>query len=158
MYGVILVDFRFKFDKNGQVSFAHGAVRYKGDLNFIKSILEYLNKFENFPVRVLLENKPGYKDQEFINWCKYIEETYTNIKFFGGRNKWNWVELYKFKMEHPKLEDKYSSCNTDEPGKPRTGTYLDDLCPILYAKKNNKKNIANGTYKEYLMIDFVEIR
>ena len=157
-YNVELVDLRFKFNDKGQVSFAHGAIKYKGGLEIITEVLEYLNSYENFPVRVLLENKPGDKDQEFIAWCKYIEETYTNIEFFGGRNKWNWDELYKFKNKHPKVLDKYSSCNTNEPGKPQTGTYLDDLCPILYAKKNNKKNIENGTDKDYLMIDFVEIR
>ena len=56
------------------------------------------------------------------------------------------------------MTDKYSSCNTNEPGKPQTGTYLDDLYPKAYAKKNNRINLLNGTEKEYLMIDFVEIR
>ena len=67
-------------------------------------------------------------------------------------------QLYKFKNEEPSMTDKYSSCNTNEPGKPQTGTYLDDLYPKSYAKKNNRTNLLNGTDKEYLMIDFVEIR
>lgn len=157
-YNVKMVDLRFRFNKKGEISFAHGAVEYKGDRQFIEDILFYLNSKKGFPARVMLENKDGEMEEEFCHWCQYIERAYPNIKFFGGRNKWTWKEIYKFKMDHPKLEDKYSSCNTDEPGKPQTGTYLDDLCPILYAKKNNKKNLANGTDREFMMIDFVEIR
>lgn len=156
-YGVQLVDLRFKFDKKGNVCFAHGAVEYKGDLGFILDILAYLDSYEGFPVRVLLENKEGKADEYFKEWCQYIEERYPNIKFFGGRNKWTWTEVYKFKNEHASIEDKYSSCNTNEPGKPQTGTYLDDLCPIWYARAHNTDNRERGTEKEYLMIDFVEI-
>lgn len=154
IYGVRLFDLRFKFNKKGEVHFAHGAIEYKGNIG---ETLNYLNSLDNIPVRIMLENKPGDKESEFKAWCEYLEDTYKNIKFFGGRNKWNWEELYKFKHEHPKVEDKYSSCNTNEPGKPQTGTYIDDLCPIWYAKKNNKINRKNGTIKDYLMIDFVEI-
>lgn len=154
-YGVELVDLRFKFNKKGQVFFAHGAIEYKGSIG---KTLEYLNSFKDFPVRVMLENKPGEHETSFKTWCSYLERTYHNIKFFGGRNKWTWEELYKFKNEHPSLEDKYSSCNTNEPGKPKTGTIIDDLCPIWYAKNHNRKNRIKGTDKEYLMIDFVEIK
>ena len=154
-YGVELVDLRFKFNNKGQVFFAHGAIEYKCNIH---EILKYLNSFDGFPARVMLENKPGDKEEEFKAWCEYIENTYTNIKFFCGRNKWSWEQLYKFKNEEPSMTDKYSSCNTNEPGKPQTGTYLDDLYPKSYAKKNNRTNLLNGTDKEYLMIDFVEIR
>ena len=156
-YGVELVDLRFRFNKKGKVSFAHGMMEYKGDLDFIHSVLEYLNSFEKFPVRVLLENKDEYAKEYFKEWCKTIEGKYTNIRFFCGRNKWTWEQLYKFNSVEPSVEDKYSSNNTNEPGKPITGTYLDDLCPIWYAKTNNKDNREAGTDKEYLMIDFVEI-
>ena len=155
IYDVRLFDLRFKFNKKGEVSFAHGAVEYEGN---IEEIMNFLNSLNNIPVRIMLENKPGDKENEFKAWCEYLKNTYKNIRFFGGRNKWSWEELYKFDMAHPSLEDKYSSCNTNEPGKPQTGTYLDDLCPIIYAKQNNKKNLAKGTDKDYLMIDFVEIR
>lgn len=153
-YGVRLFDLRFRFNKKGQVHFAHGVMEYKGD---IEGTLKYLNNIGDIPVRVMLENKPGDKDKEFKAWCEYLENTYSNIKFFCGRNKWNWEQLYKFKNPEPSMTDKYSSCNTNEPGKPQTGTIVDDLCPIWYAKKNNKKNRALGTEKDYLMIDFVEI-
>ena len=154
-YGVKLVDLRFKFNKDDKVFFAHGAIEYKCDIH---EILKYLNSFGGFPARVMLENKPGDKEEQFKAWCEYIENTYTNIKFFGGRNKWSWKQLYQFKNPEPSMTDKYSSCNTNEPGKPQTGTYLDDLYPKAYAKKNNRINLLNGTGKKYLMIDFVEIR
>ena len=158
-YGVQLVDLRFKFDKKGNVCFAHGAIEYKSDINFIDDILGYLNTYKDFPARVMFENKGNdvRAEKYFIEWCKRIEEKFPNIKFFGGRNKWTWKEVYKFPTPHASVEDKYSSCNTNEPGKPQTGTYIDDLCPIWYAHAHNKDNRERGTLKDYVMVDFVEI-
>jgi hypothetical protein len=155
-YGVRLVDLRFRFDKKGNVCFAHGIMEYKGDKKFILDVLSYLNLYKGFPVRVLCENKDKWAEEHFMKWCEFIEKQYPNIKFFGGRNKWTWKLVYDFGNDVD-MEDKYSSNNTNDPNKPITGTYLDDWCPILYAKANNKKNRENGTEKEYLTIDFVEI-
>lgn len=157
-YGVKLFDLRFKFNKKGEVHFAHGAIEYKGNNAFIFGILEYLNSLKDVTVIVRYENKEGEFEKEFKEWCKYLEETFTNVTWVGGINKWNCKMVYKFKNTFPSIEDKYSSCNVNEPGRAVTGNVFDDLCPIIYAKKYNKINIANGTIKDYLMIDFVEIQ
>lgn len=157
-YGVKLFDLRFRFNKKGEVHFAHGAVEYTGNRAFIFSILEYLNSLKDITVIVRYENKEGEFEEEFKEWCNYLETTFTNVKWTGGTNKWKGKLVYKFKNPFPNVEDKYSSCNVNEPGKPATGTIVDDLCPIWYAKKNNTINLAKGTNKKYLMIDFVEIR
>lgn len=156
-YGVKLFDLRFRFNKKGEVHFAHGAVEYTGSKAFIFGILEYLNSLKDITVIVRYENKEGEFEEEFKEWCKYLETTFTKVKWTGGTNKWRGKLVYKFKRPFPSVEDKYSSCNTNVPGKPVTGTILDDLCPIWYAKKNNRINKMNGTKKDYLMIDFVEI-
>lgn len=156
-YGVKLFDLRFRFNKKGEVHFAHGAVEYTGSKAFIFGILDYLNSLKGITVIVRYENKEGEFEEEFREWCKYLENTFTNVKWTGGTNKWKGKLVYKFKAPFPSVEDKYSSCNTNVPGKSVTGTILDDLCPIWYAKKNNRINKMNGTKKDYLMIDFVEI-
>lgn len=155
-YGCRLFDLRFKFNKKGEVHFAHGAIEYKGGMDFIKEVLSFLNEKE-LPVRIVYENNDGEYEQEFYDWCKWIEETYPKAKWFAGRNKWTWKQIYPFKTPDANMEDKYSSCNVKEPGKKQTGTILDDLWPWIYAKLNNRKNRLAGTEKKYLMIDFVEI-
>ena len=152
-YGVRLFDLRIKFNKNGKASFAHGLIEY--DIK-IDDVLNYLNALDPIPVRILLENKEGEFEKEFKQWCKETKKQYPKIKFFGGRNKYSWKEIYKFKYKGPEYLDKYSSNNTK--GKKVTGTYLDDWWPWLYAKLNNKKNITKGTEKEYILIDFIEIQ
>lgn len=152
-YGVRMFDLRIKFNSKGEACFAHGIMEYKASID---NTLEYLNTLDKVPVRILLENKAGEYEKEFRKWCKDIKKKYTNIKFFGGRNKYSWVIIYHFKYKGPTYLDKYSSNNKEE-GK-LTGTYLDDWCPWLYAIFNNKKNIKEGTNKEFLLLDFVNIK
>lgn len=152
-YGVRLFDLRVRFNKDGEIYFAHGIVEYKCDCIGILHVLDYLDT-KNAPVRIMLENKDGSHEEEFKEWCKYFEESYPNIKFFGGRNKWTWKQIYKFKNSEFDIENKYSSCNYNNS---TTGSIWDDWFPWLYAYKNNKINRKKGTYRDYLMIDFVEI-
>lgn len=152
-YDVRLFDLRIKFNKGGNVCFAHGAMEYDVDIN---EVLSYLNSIGDIPVRILLENKAGEYEEEFKQWCREARKSYPKIKFFGGRNKYSWKEVFKFKYKGPSYTDKYSS-NNSKSGK-ITGTYLDDWFPFLYAFFNNKKNIEKGTEAEYLLIDFVEIK
>lgn len=155
-YDIRLFDLRIKI-KNGQAIFAHGSMDYKQP---IEPILNYLNNkasnCEEVYVRILSENKPEEYENEFISWCQDAEQKYPNLRFFGGRNKYTWKQIYKFKSPEPTYLDKYSSYNK-EKGK-ITGTYLDDWFPWIYAKFHNKKNIKVGTDRDYLLIDFVNIR
>lgn len=155
-YGIRLFDIRIKFNKNGEVMFAHGAMEYECDMD---SIFKYLNEVpEPVDCRILLENKPDQFENLFILWCQNTKKKYPNIRYFGGRNKYTWKEVYHYKYQGPTFLDKYSSYNVEETGKPITGTYLDDWFPFLYAWKHNRENIEIGTDRDYLMIDFVNIQ
>lgn len=146
-YGVRLFDLRIKFNKKGEVFFAHGAMDYKES---IEKVLNYLNSvLEPVDCRILLENREGEFEPEFIKWCEETDNKYDNIRFFGGNNKYSWKKVYNFPYEGPSYLDKYSST---------TGTLLDDWFPYFYARCNNKTNIKQGTDKDYLLIDFVNIQ
>ena len=152
--GARLFDLRIKFNKKGEVFFAHGIMEYKESIDDALAFLDSIGA----DVRILLENQPDEFENSFIVWCQKVRKQYPNIKFFGGRNKYTWKEVYKFGYKGPSFHEKYSSYNTEEKDKPITGTYLDDWFPLLYAWLNNKKNIEKGTDRDYLMIDFVNIQ
>lgn len=154
IYGVRMFDFRIKFTKKG-FHIAHGYMKFKGDIH---DFLRYLNDKQDVIVRILIENKPDRYKTEFQNFCNAVENTYKNIRFCGGRNKHNWQVYYQFSQEDPTYLDKYASNNVQEPGKHWSGCRLDDIWPWIYAKLYNKKNIQKGTDKEFLLIDFVNIR
>lgn len=148
-YGVRLFDLRIKF-YNGKPKFAHGSMLYKGD---VYETLRWIDSLKGIYVRIILEentyNKKTDQAEEFKCFCKKIEANYRNIIFFGGNRKCNWERLYQFTNADPSLDDKYSST---------TGTKLDDWWPWPYAAAHNADNIKVGTDKDFLFIDFVNIR
>lgn len=153
-YGVRMFDLRIKFSKGGKYSFAHGIMEYDLDVD---EILTLLNDFpENVDVRIIQENREGEFEDTFIQWCQKVRKQYPNIKFFGGRNKGSWKVIYNFGYKGPTFLDKYSSVNNETAN--YTGTIWDDWFPFLYAWKNNRENIKNGTDRDYLFIDFVNIQ
>lgn len=164
-YDVRLFDFRVKF-KDEEPVFAHGLMQFKGS---VTDHLDYLNSAAsttNTPVyaRIILESNSKMKNQDtqellFIEFCEYITHKYTNLKFFGGRRKYDWKVVYDFGFE-PNLTDRYSSTTNIFGGKKTHWTaILDDFWPWLYARLNNKKNIKNLDNPDtILFIDFVNIR
>ena len=156
--GIRLFDFRYKINKKGLPTYAHGIIEYDMPID---EPLEFLNglatKDDPIYVRILQENRPDEHVEEFAKWCEEIQAKYPNLIFFCGRNKYNWKIVYDFPANPgPTFLDKYSSNNQEKY--PVTGTYLDDLYPKLYALLNNRKNIKAGTDREFLMIDFINIR
>lgn len=153
-YGVRMFDLRIKCKKNGDKVFAHGLMEYNLDID---EVLNFLNNVpEQVDVRLIQENKTGEFEDTFIIFCQNIRKKYPNIKFFGGLNKGSWKPIYKFKYKGPTYLDKYSSVNNETSN--YTGTIWDDWFPFLYAWKNNRENIENGTDRDYLLIDFVNIQ
>lgn len=151
-YNVRMFDLRISFNKLIP-EFRHGMMAYKGD---VEEVLMYLNAMGDTYVRLIYETSGTDEKGSilFREYCKLWNKKYKGIKFFCGRRKSDWKELYHFKY-NPTYENKYSSMNTKEG---TTGTVLDDWFPLLYAKFNNRKNLERGTDKEFLMIDFVNIR
>ena len=148
-YGIRMFDLRITFD-GGQPVFAHGIFQFKPD---VFETLKWIESHPGLYVRIILEENnevKGIADEEkFINFCKVIEDAFPNTIFFGGQRKYDWNVIYNFKNQYPSIDDKYSST---------TGTKMDDLYPKYYAKNNNAKNIANGTDKDWMLIDFVNIQ
>lgn len=149
--GARLFDIRVRFDKNGDLTFAHGPIEFKGNVNEALEELNTLAEGHKVYVRTILESNTRMKDQDlqeehFRYFCDNIQEEYTNLTFFGGNRKYDWKVVYDFNVQEPTLDDKYSST---------TGTKIDDLWPWFYAKTHNKKLLKNGTDKDVLFIDFI---
>lgn len=163
--GVQLFDLRVRFDRDtGLPYICHGLMRYFGCpyslLGAMSCFSEHLGI--TFYVRVVLERKhpSDYEAMKFRSFCKRISERY-KLLFFGGNDRSDWGcrhPYYKFKTPAQDLDDKYSSTTTLFPRGFKWLRYLDDLCPILYARLNNRRNIERGTSHEWLFIDFVDIR
>jgi hypothetical protein len=164
-YGCRLFDFRVRYDKNGDLTFAHGSAYFHGHVETYIGELNDLaaNAYGPTYARIILESNSEMKDQasqeeHFKLFCEYIQKTYTNLVFFGGNRKYDWEVIYNFKTEEPVLDDKYSSTTElfgGEHGSLRAK--IDDIYPWLYAKLYNKKNIKKGTDKDCLFIDFVDM-
>ena len=91
---------------------------------------------------------PKFNRSMFKNLCGLFKLKYRNIKFWCGRNLYNWEVDYDF-GEEPTCEENYSSVSNPK--------YIDDWFPYIYAKFNNKKIRQKGTEKDILLIDFVNI-
>lgn len=148
--GVRCFDLRIRFNL-GTLVVAHGAMEYKITREQLKADLEWLNSKGNVYVRILHEvrNKKQYTTlslKKFRLFCGFLENTYTHLKFWCGRNLYTWEVDYKFKIE-PSCEEKYSSVCPPK--------ILDDWYPRLYAKKKNKEILKQGTDKDILLIDFI---
>lgn len=153
-FGVRCFDLRVKFDKDGKLSVAHGSMVYDIDKEGLLKDLQFINnRTITCYVRVLHEvrNKRAYNEKSinyFKEFCNEIVEAYPNIKFWCGRNLYNWSIDYEF-SEHPTCEEKYSSVCPPK--------IIDDWFPFIYAKLNNSKIKNKGTDKDILLIDYVDI-
>lgn len=153
-YGVHCFDLRVKFDKDGTLQIAHGSAVYKYSDKDLYKDLDFINDKGDCYVRVLHEirHKKEHTDasiEDFSNFCKYLEDTYKHINFWCGRNLADWTMDYIF-WHNPSCEELYSSVCPPK--------LIDDWYPKLYAKRNNKKNLAKGTDKDIMLIDFVNIK
>lgn len=151
--GVRCFDLRVLFDKYGIVYVAHGFMKYNIDFSELNENLKWLNDKGDCYVRLIHEvrRKSQYTDFAktcFQGFCLYVLK-YSNIKWWCGRNLYNWEFDYDFGPE-PTCEENYSSVMPPK--------WLDDWFPWLYSKLNNKKILAKGTDKDILLIDFVNTK
>ena len=150
--GVRCFDLRIRFD-HGSPVIAHGLMQYKYTFEELLNDLDMLNSKGDCYVRLLHEvrNKKQYTEESvemFKDICSQFESTYENIKFWCGRNLYNWDIDYKFN-NNPTCEEKYSSV---QPPK-----LLDDWYPKIYAMCKNKEIKKIGTNCQILLIDYVNI-
>lgn len=146
--GARMFDLRIRFDSYGNKIMAHGLIEYpttniKKDLEFLQSLNE------DIYIRIILETgkENVYNENLFKEFCYNIKEKYNNIKFFGGRRKYDWKVIFDFGIEEPCIKELHASV---------VNSKIDDLYPYLYAKRNNDRNVKNNQdYNGYLMIDFI---
>ena len=151
-YGVRCFDLRVKFD-GGVPVVVHNIIEYELSEHELADTLYWLDAKGDVYVRVLLDirNEKGYTAEQrgmFVDFCYDIERAFKKIKFWCGRTLYDWSVLYEFK-NNPSCEEKYSSVCPPK--------IIDDWWPYLFAKKNNKRILQEGTDKDFLMIDFVNI-
>lgn len=151
LYNVNCFDLRIRFNKKGKIVIAHGFMEYKYSKEDLIKDLNFLNLKNCVVVRILHEvrTKKQYTKEStsrFINFCIAAQQMFPNIKFWCGRNLYNWNIEYNFSY-NPSCEEKYSSVCSPK--------LIDDWFPRLFAKYNNKKILKEGTDKDILLIDFV---
>lgn len=148
-HGVRCFDLRLQYDGD-TLQVVHGLMVYKITCDELLKDLKWLDEQGDVWVRVLHDarTKKLYNDKayrHFLDDCAAFESLYPNIKFWCGRNLYNWNVDYQFE-NNPSCDEKYSSVVLPK---------YDDLCPRYYAKKYNKKIYKQGTDKDILLIDFV---
>ena len=168
--GARVFDVRLWYDNRICTEIRHGRIAYSQSHIALYEMLKFLNKKGDCYVRILCEEDSFAKhdplavnkEHTFIDDCAYFENSYKNIKFFGGNRKYDWKVLYEFKNKDiPTLVDKYSSTTSLFKNDNKFLRIIDDLCPILYAKLKNHQNIEEHKQsgsKDYLFIDFINIQ
>ena len=152
-YGVRCFDLRLRFKEgtSGIPQVNHNLIVYDISVAMILQHLGWLDDRQDVAVRVLLDvrSKKRYTEFQrdcFSRWCKTLSEQYINIKFWCGRNLYNWKEEYHFEY-NPSCDEKYSSVCSPK--------LIDDWYPRWFAKKNTKKIYEAGSKCNYLMLDFI---
>ena len=164
--GAIGFDLRLFWDKKGNLEFRHGIVSYPADN--IWEVLDFIRD-HNLYVRILFElrsyNKKHIKNidelkDKFREFCKEIEDKYPTVKFYGGCATCDWEQLYVFKNdEHIPEIGLYSSNTSLFKSSNNFLRIIDDLCPWIYAKLMNRKNIEKYKDSEqYISVDFINIQ
>lgn len=154
-YGIKLFDIRVKYNSKERIwELAHGAMVFKGKTP--DEVFEYLNSLnDEIYVRLVLEYNRAPKDIDIISSLFAMQaskwrEKYSNITFWGFNRKYDWKRLYEYEgMKELSMYQAISSA---------TWKIWDDWFPWLYAWFHNADNIKQGTDKEWLLIDFVDMR
>lgn len=154
-YGVRCFDLRIRFDALNRSVIAHGVIEYGFTAGSgLYAELHRFNEAGDVMVRVLHEvrSKGPYTEEHvrlFRAFCESVAQRYPNIRFWCGRNLYNWEKDYDF-GEDPSCEERYASVS-----RPRM---LDDWWPWLFARLRNRAVLQAGTDKDVLLMDFVNIR
>lgn len=150
-YGVRCFDLRIHFTSNGEMRVNHSFMNYAIKDEELFEQMEWLNKQKDVAVRILLDirSKIEYTDLQlsmFKLCCSVLENKYTNIKFWCGRNLYNWNVEYPFSYE-PTCAEKYASVCAP--------AWIDDWYPRWFAKRHTKEIYKKGSSADFLMLDFV---
>lgn len=150
--GVRCFDLRLKFKKDAMY-IAHGCMLYKYAIEDLLYDLGLLNDVpDEIYIRIIHEarTKKEYTKEnieKFMDYALMLKNRFHKLKFWCGKNLYNWETDYEF-PDKPTCEEKYASVC-----KPK---WLDDWWPWLFARLNNKKIVKQGTDKDILLIDYIQ--
>ena len=152
-YNVRCFDLRVRFAKDHSLLVVHNMIEYKIEEYELLNQLAFLNGMKKCYVRILLDvrKRKHYTEEQrilFQELCLNLEHNFPKIKFWCGRNLYNWEYEYHFGY-NPTTTERYASVC-----KPHL---LDDWFPFIYAWKNNKKIKEETFNSEILLIDFVNL-
>ena len=151
-YDVRCFDLRVSFS-HVKIILAHGFMKYDYSEEALWEDLQWINDKKDCCIRILHEarNKKdackniGY----FREFCFKVARKYPNIKFWGGKNLYDWNTDFEF-IYRPSCREMYSSV--------RPPKLLDDWFPWLYAHLRNLHIRKTEIKEEILLIDFVNIK
>jgi hypothetical protein len=148
--GVRCFDLRVRF-KDDKPIVAHGIIEYDISEKDLFESLEYLNLKGDVFVRILHEvrTKKQYTEEAVENFVDFIiklQTRFTNIRFWCGKNLYNWETDYEFPCKLS-CEEKYASVCPPK--------LIDNWYPRWFAKENNKEILSQEHNVDFLMIDFV---
>ena len=151
--GVRCFDLRIRSDKDGALQVAHGCVVYDIGLFSLMGMLSWFDKRGDVMVRILHEvrNESQYTHNAkflFADTCGYFVQQYPHIRFWCGRNLYDWQKDYNF-GDDPSCEERYSSVCPPK---------LLVWWPWLWARLHNMDVREKGTESEILLMDFVDIK
>lgn len=155
--GVRCFDLRLRIDKYYQPHIVHNSFDY-GYLDEIGNGLRWLNTKRDVVIRVIhdVRKEKDYTPHTIKHFrleCKILLLEYPNIKFWCGRNLFNWDVDYEFDYR-PTCIEKYSSVCAPK--------LIDDWWPWQFAKRMNHRIRTlypiNDNYDSILLIDYVNIK
>ena len=152
IYGVECFDLRVRFNKYGDVQLCHGFMTYKTNGIELGRNLSYINSIKG-EVRVILDTRTFHQYNSsypyFRQFCAALIYAYPDIKFWCGRNLYDWEVDYNFKY-NPTCKEDYASVSDNK--------WINQFYPYPYAKKYNHKILSKKHKEDILLIDFVNIK
>jgi len=148
--GVRCFDLRVRWER-WQFRVAHGIVEYDITESQLMDDLAFLDSKGDCMVRVLHEarTKGQYEPSKpfFQSFCYVNTSEYQHIRFWCGRNIYNWEVDYRFGND-PTCEENYASVSCKWLA----------WWPWLYARVMNHKIRKQGSNSDILLIDYVNIK
>lgn len=149
--GVRCFDLRIRFHRDGTPCFAHGLMELKGDVQGTLLVVNALAHHAKCPVYVRLVLEDGqcrdWQEKLFRAFCKIYEEKFPLITFFQGNRKADWKQVYEFTTK-PQLAQCVGSMAAD-------ARWYERLVPWFYARRRNKKNLADPPSADIALYDFL---
>ena len=152
-YDVKCFDLRVRYDKD-ELIIAHGIIEYKISENELLEMLKWLNKKGDVLIRLIHEVRSEKEHTEervekFAKFCSTVQKKFKKISFWCGMNLMPKPTVdYDFGF-YPTCEELYASVCSPK--------IIDDWYPRWFAINNNAEIKKEGTDKDILLIDFVNI-